>query len=260
MLKLISFNVNGLRAILKKDFLRDFANLDADIFALQETKLQAEQLPNDLIANYHAYWFYSTVKKGYSGTAVFSKQEPLNVGYGIGDEQIDGEGRVITLEFPKFYFVTAYVPNAQDGLKRLDFRLNFEAKFRAYLQKLASKKPLVMCGDLNVAHNEIDLANPDSNHQNPGFSDAERAAFTDLLNAGFIDTFRYFYPEQAEAYSWWSYRTRARERNIGWRIDYFIASNSLEKALVSASIHSEIYGSDHCPVELVLDESKLLLS
>lgn len=257
MLKLISFNVNGLRAILKKDFLRDFEALDADIFALQETKLQPEQIKSDFMPNYHAYWSYSTVKKGYSGTAVFTKAEPLNVSYGIGDVAIDSEGRVITLEYPQFYFVTAYVPNAQDGLKRLDFRLDFEAKFKAYLKALDQKKPVVMCGDLNVAHNEIDLANPDTNHQNPGFSDAERAAFTELLQAGFIDTYRYFYPDQTAAYSWWSYRTRARERNVGWRIDYFVVSERMTKALQAASIHNEIYGSDHCPVEIVLDLSKL---
>lgn len=257
MLKLISFNVNGLRAILKKDFLHDFLELDADIFALQETKLQAEQLKSEIIPNYHAYWSYSTAKKGYSGTSIFAKEEPLNVFYGIGDEQIDSEGRVITLEYAKFYFVTAYVPNAQDGLKRLPFRLFFESKFKDYLKSLDAHKPVIMCGDLNVAHNEIDLANPDSNHNNPGFSDAERQAFSDLLQAGFVDSYRYFYPEKKEIYSWWSYRTRARERNIGWRIDYFIVSERMTGALISATIHNEIYGSDHCPVELVIDESKL---
>ncbi|KXB38891.1 exodeoxyribonuclease III [Amygdalobacter nucleatus] len=257
MLKLISFNVNGLRAILKKDFLRDFQSLDADIFAIQETKLQANQLPEDLIPNYHAYWFYSTVKKGYSGTAVFSKTEPLSIKYGIDDLAIDGEGRVLTLEYPTFYFVTAYVPNAQAGLKRIDFRLEFEAKFRQYLHTLDAKKPVLACGDLNVAHNEIDLANPEDNHENPGFSDAERGAFDELLQSGFIDTFRYFYPDLQDAYSWWSYRTRARERNVGWRIDYFLASKRIDTALQSATIHNEIMGSDHCPVELVLDEMKL---
>lgn len=257
ILKLISFNVNGLRAIVKKSFEQDFAALDADIFALQETKLQAEHQQFAFAAERYQYFNYSQAKKGYSGTAVFSKQAPLNVFYGIGQEEHDQEGRVITLEYEHFYFVTVYTPNAQDGLKRLDYRLLFEEAFLNYLQTLDTKKPLILCGDLNVAHEEIDLANPASNHKSPGFSDEERAAFSRLLAAGFADTFRTLHPEAREAYTWWSYRTRARERNIGWRIDYFVVSERLLPAVKAADILADIEGSDHCPVELILDDDKL---
>lgn len=254
MLKFVSFNVNGLRAIWKKNFPADFAALQADVFALQETKLQAGQMSDQPFPDYQAYWHYSTVKKGYSGTAVFSKLPVLKVRYGIGDEAVDAEGRVLTLEFPQFFFVTAYVPNSQDGLKRLPFRLNFEEKFADYLQSLDVEKPVIVCGDLNVAHEEIDLANPDSNHFNPGFSDEERSAFSQLLARGFVDTFRLLAPQE-KCYSWWSYRTRARERNIGWRIDYFLVSERLVPAVKGAKILSDIMGSDHCPIELDLDET-----
>ena len=251
MLKLISWNVNGLRACCDKGFREEFARLDADFFCLQETKMQAGQL--DLqFEGYQSYWNYAE-KKGYSGTAIFTRHQPLSVAYGIGVEEHDHEGRVITLEMEQFYLITVYVPNSQDGLKRLDYRMTWEDAFLAYLQQLEEKKPVVVCGDLNVAHQEIDLKNPKSNRKNAGFTDEERAKFTQWLNAGFTDTFRYFYPEQKEIYSWWSYRFKAREKNAGWRIDYFVTSTSLNNKLVDAKIHTDVYGSDHCPVELVLD-------
>ena len=249
-MKFISWNVNGIRACLEKGFEESFAGLDADIFCLQETKCQAGQTELSL-PGYHQYWNYAR-KKGYSGTAVFAKQEPLQVTCGIGMEEHDLEGRVITLEYPDFYFVTVYTPNAQEGLKRLDYRMRWEADFLAYLKKLEQTHPVIFCGDLNVAHKEIDLKNPKTNRKNPGFTDEERACFSRLLESGFIDTFRYFYPDMEGIYSWWSYRFRAREKNAGWRIDYFLVSQALEQRLVSAGIHTEIYGSDHCPVELVI--------
>ena len=251
MLKLISWNVNGLRACCDKGFREEFARLDADFFCLQETKMQAGQL--DLqFEGYQSFWNYAE-KKGYSGTAIFTRHQPLSVAYGIGVEEHDHEGRVITLEMEYFYLITVYVPNSQDGLKRLDYRMTWEDAFLAYLQKLEEKKPVVVCGDLNVAHQEIDLKNPKSNRKNAGFTDEERAKFTQWLNAGFTDTFRYFYPEQKDIYSWWSYRFKAREKNAGWRIDYFVTSASLNEKLVDAKIHTDVYGSDHCPVELILD-------
>jgi len=249
-LKLISWNVNGLRACLGKGFEEVFKELDADVFCLQETKLQADQIPF-FPEGYHAYWNHAK-KKGYSGTAIFSKKEPLSVAYGIGYPEVDDEGRVITLEFENFYMVTVYVPNSQEELKRLDFRQSFEAAFLTYLKKLEESKPVIYCGDLNVAHKEIDLKNPQSNHHNAGFSDEERACFQNVLDAGFIDTFRYFYPDMKDIYSWWSYRFQARSRNAGWRIDYFLVSEALKDRLVDAKIHTEITGSDHCPVELDL--------
>jgi exodeoxyribonuclease-3 len=250
MKKLISWNVNGLRAVLGKNFYEAVAALDPDVLCLQETKLQEGQVTLEL-PQYHAYWNYAD-KKGYSGTLVLTKEEPLAVTYGIGIDEHDHEGRVITCEFPEEYLVCCYTPNAQDGLKRLDYRMRFEDDFRAYLSRLAEKKPVILCGDLNVAHEEIDLKNPSANRQNAGFSDEERGKFSELLAAGFTDTFRYFYPDLRDAYSWWSYRMRARERNAGWRIDYFVVSDSLKDRLVSAAIHQEIFGSDHCPVELVI--------
>ena len=251
MFKLISWNVNGLRACCDKGFREEFARLDADFFCLQETKMQAGQL--DLqFEGYQSYWNYAE-KKGYSGTAIFTRHQPLSVTYGIGVEEHDHEGRVITLEMENFYLITVYVPNSQDGLRRLDYRMTWEDDFLAYLKKLEEKKPVVVCGDLNVAHQEIDLKNPKSNRKNAGFTDEERAKFTQWLNAGFTDTFRYFYPNQKDIYSWWSYRFKAREKNAGWRIDYFVTSASLNDKLVDAKIHTDVYGSDHCPVELTLD-------
>ena len=249
--KLISWNVNGLRACLDKDFMGSFTALDADIFCLQETKLQAGQLSLEL-PGYHAYWNYAE-KKGYSGTAVFTKEEPLSVSYGLGIEEHDHEGRVITLDFPDFTLVNVYTPNSQDELKRLPYRMQWEDDFRAYLLGLCASRPVVVCGDMNVAHEEIDLKNPKTNRKNAGFSDEEREKMTELLAAGFTDTFRYFYPDTTGAYSWWSYRFHAREKNAGWRIDYFLTSRPLQKKLLSAGIHPEIFGSDHCPVELCLD-------
>lgn len=249
-MKFISWNVNGIRACLTKGFMDFFNNEDADIFCLQETKVQAGQVELDL-KGYHQYWNYAE-KKGYSGTAVFTKQEPLSVRYGLGIEEHDKEGRVITLEFSDFYFITVYTPNSKTELERLDYRMVWEDEFRNYMKKLEEKKPVVVCGDLNVAHKEIDLKNPKPNRGNAGFTDEERAKFTELMNAGFIDTFRYFYPEQEGIYSWWSYRFKAREKNAGWRIDYFLTSASMKDRLVSAKIHTEILGSDHCPVELVI--------
>ncbi len=248
--KCISWNVNGLRAVMNKGFMESFMSLDADIFCLQETKLQEGQIALDL-PGYQQYWNYAE-KKGYSGTAVFTRLEPLSVSYGIGIPEHDREGRVITLEFEEFWFVTVYTPNSQDGLKRLDYRCRWEDDFRAYLKGLEKTKPVIFCGDLNVAHEEIDLKNPKTNHKNAGFTDEERGKITELLNDGFLDTFRYFYPDLAGVYSWWSYRFRAREKNAGWRIDYFIVSEALKERLEDAKIHTEIFGSDHCPVELIL--------
>lgn len=249
-MKLISWNVNGLRACCEKGFRESFAALDADVFCLQETKMQAGQL--DLsFEGYESYWNYAE-KKGYSGTAVFTRQHPLSVTYGLGIEEHDREGRVITLEFEAFFLVTVYTPNSQDGLRRLDYRMRWEDDFRKYLLQLDTKKPVLVCGDLNVAHREIDLKNPKTNRRNAGFTDEERERFSVLLDAGFVDTFRHFYPDATDRYSWWSYRFRAREKNAGWRIDYFLASERLRDALTGAAIHNEIYGSDHCPVELTV--------
>ena len=249
-MKFISWNVNGLRAVVGKGFAEIFASLDADFFCLQETKMQAGQL--DLAFDgYESYWNYAD-KKGYSGTAIFTKHTPLSVTYGLGIDEHDHEGRVITLEMPDFYLVTCYTPNSQDGLRRLDYRMTWEDDFRAYLLALDAKKPVIVCGDLNVAHREIDLKNPKTNRKNAGFTDEEREKMTTLLDAGFTDSFRHFFPDLTDAYSWWSYRFRAREKNAGWRIDYFLVSNRLADKMQSASIHNEIYGSDHCPVELVL--------
>lgn len=247
-LKYISWNVNGLRACLKKGFMDAFQSLDADCFCLQETKLQPHQIELDL-PGYHQYW-NSAVKKGYSGTVLFTKKEPLSVTYGLGIEEHDQEGRLITADFGSHYLITCYTPNSQRGLARLDYRMAWETEMLEYLKKLSSEKPVILCGDLNVAHQEIDLANPASNHKNAGFSDEERGKMTDLLSAGFTDSFRFLYPDKKEAYSWWSYFAKSRERNIGWRIDYFIVSNDLQKHIQDASIHPEILGSDHCPVEL----------
>ena len=250
-MKFISWNVNGLRACCDKGFRDIFQQLDADFFCLQETKMQAGQL--DLqFEGYTSYWNYAE-KKGYSGTAIFSRQEPLSVAYGIGIAEHDTEGRVITLEFADFYMVTVYTPNAQDGLKRLDYRMQWEDDFRAYLQALDAKKPVIVCGDLNVAHKEIDLKNPKGNKKNPGFTDEERGKFDTLIGAGFVDTFRHFYPELEGAYSWWSYRFHAREKNVGWRIDYFLTSERLREKLTGAKIHADVLGSDHCPVEVTLE-------
>lgn len=250
-MKYISWNVNGLRACEGKGFRDIFNELDADFFCLQETKLQEGQI--DLqFPGYESYWDYAE-KKGYSGTAIFTRHKPLSVARGLGIDAHDHEGRAITLEFEQFYLVTAYVPNSQDGLRRLDYRMTWEDDFRAYLKSLDERKPVVVCGDLNVAHQEIDLKNPKSNRRNAGFTDEEREKFSLLLEAGFTDTFRYFYPDKEEIYSWWSYRFKAREKNAGWRIDYFLASNRLQPQLRSAAIHTEIFGSDHCPVEVDID-------
>ena len=251
MLKLISWNVNGLRACCDKGFREEFARLDADFFCLQETKMQAGQLDLQFMG-YQSYWNYAD-KKGYSGTAIYTRHQPLSVTYGIGVDEHDHEGRVITLEMEQFYLITVYVPNSQDGLRRLDYRMKWEDDFLAYLKKLEEKKPVVVCGDLNVAHQEIDLKNPKTNRRNAGFTDEERAKFTHWLDAGFTDTFRHFYPDQKDIYSWWSYRFKAREKNAGWRIDYFVTSSSLDAKLVDAKIHTDVLGSDHCPVELLLD-------
>ena len=247
-MKMVSWNVNGLRACVTKGFVDIFNKLDADIFCLQETKLQEGQIDLPL-EGYYQYWNYAE-KKGYSGTAIFTKKEPLAVTNGIGIDEHNTEGRVITLEFEDFFFVTCYTPNSQNELKRLDYRMKWEDDFREYLLRLNKKKPVILCGDLNVAHNEIDLKNPKRNRKNAGFSDEERAKFTELLEAGFVDTFRYFYPDQEGIYSWWSYRFSARAKNAGWRIDYFCVSESLKDRLVDAKIHTEVMGSDHCPVEL----------
>ena len=249
-MKLISWNVNGIRACMEKGFLDFFREADADIFCLQETKVQEGQVALEL-SGYHQYWNYAE-KKGYSGTALFTKKEPLNVSYGIGIEEHDHEGRVITAEFEDLYVITVYTPNSQDELRRLDYRMQWEEAFLAYLKRLEEKKPVVFCGDLNVAHKEIDLKNPKTNRHNAGFTDIERGCFDRLMENGFIDTFRYFYPDQRDIYSWWSYRFRAREKNAGWRIDYFVTSQILKDRLLNASIHTQVTGSDHCPVELVL--------
>lgn len=248
-MKLISWNVNGLRACEGKGFSEIFKNLDADFFCLQETKMQEGQL--DLkFDGYNSYWNYAD-KKGYSGTAIFTRHKPLNVSYGLGIDKHDHEGRAITLEMDEFFLVTVYTPNSQDGLKRLDYRMEWEEDFRAYIVELDKKKPVIICGDLNVAHEEIDLKNPKSNRRNAGFTDEEREKFTSLLNCGFIDTFRSLYPEQI-TYSWWSYRFQSRQKNAGWRIDYFVTSERLAGSIADAKIHTDIMGSDHCPVELLL--------
>lgn len=249
-MKLVSWNVNGLRACVGKGFEDAFRRLDADVFCLQETKLQAGQIDLDL-PGYHAYWNYAE-KKGYSGTAVFSRAEPLRVTCGIGVPEHDHEGRVITAEYADFYLVCVYVPNSQRELTRLDYRQRWEEAFLAYVLALEAEKPVIWCGDLNVAHREIDLKNPSANRRNAGFTDEERACFTRALDSGYIDTFRYFYPDVTGVYSWWSYMFHARENNAGWRIDYFVASEKLRDRLLSAAIHGDIYGSDHCPVELVI--------
>ena len=250
-MKFISWNVNGLRAVFGKGFPDIIKELDADFVCLQETKMQAGQLDAEL-PTYTSYWNFAE-KKGYSGTAIYTRHEPLSVAYGIDIPEHDTEGRVITLEYPDFYLVTVYVPNSQDDLRRLGYRVTWEDAFRAYLKGLDEKKPVIVCGDLNVAHKEIDLKNPKSNRKNAGFTDEERGKFQELLDVGFVDTFRHFYPDQRDIYSWWSYRFKARERNSGWRIDYFVTSERLVPRLTSAKIHTEIYGSDHCPVELVID-------
>ena len=250
-MRMISWNVNGLRAAVGKGFLEYFKEADADIFSLQETKLQVGQIELDL-EGYHQYWNYAE-KKGYSGVAVFTKKEPLCVTYGIGVEEHDHEGRVITLEFEDFYHVTVYTPNSQAENARLDYRMEWEDAFRAYVKGLDEKKPVIICGDLNVAHNEIDLKNPKTNRRSAGFTDEERGKFTELLEAGFVDSFRHFYPDMEGIYSWWSYRFKAREKNAGWRIDYYVTSESLREKLVDAKIHTQIMGSDHCPVELEID-------
>ena len=247
-MKFISWNVNGIRACLKKGFEEYFQEANADIFCIQETKCQEGQVELTL-PGYHQYW-NSAVRKGYSGTAIFAKREPLSVSYGIGIEEHDQEGRVITLEYEDFYFVTVYTPNSQNELARLSYRMDWERDFLEYLTKLEERKPVVWCGDLYVAHQEIDLKNPKTNRKNAGFTDEERACFTKVLESGFIDTFRYFYPDQEGIYSWWSYRFRAREKNAGWRIDYFLVSSSLREKMVDAKIHTQVLGSDHCPVEL----------
>ena len=250
-MKFISWNVNGLRAVAGKNFTEVFDSLNADFFCLQETKMQEGQFDIDFLG-YQSFWNYAD-KKGYSGTAIFTKHLPMSVRYGIGIEEHDHEGRVITLEYERFFLVCCYTPNSQDGLRRLDYRMKWEDDFRLYLLKLDQQKPVVLCGDLNVAHEEIDLKNPKSNRKNAGFTDEEREKMTTLLQSGFIDTFRYFYPTLEGAYSWWSYRFHAREKNAGWRIDYFIVSERLKGNLQSASIHTEVLGSDHCPVEVVID-------
>lgn len=249
-MKLISWNVNGLRACVTKGFLDYFKEVDADIFCIQESKLQEGQIDLEL-EGYHQYWNYAE-KKGYSGTAIFTKKEPLSVAYGINIEDHDKEGRVITLEFDDFYMITVYTPNSQQELARLEYRMKWEDDFRDYLKSLEEKKPIIVCGDLNVAHKEIDLKNPGSNRKNAGFTDEERGKFAELMDAGFIDTYRYFNPDKEGMYSWWSYRFNARKNNAGWRIDYFCVSNSLKDRLISANIHTEVLGSDHCPVELVI--------
>lgn len=250
-MKLISWNVNGIRACHGKNFMEFFNEIDADIFCIQESKMQEGQLVLEL-PGYHQYWNYA-VKKGYSGTAIYTKQEPISVVNGLGIEEHDQEGRIITLEFEKFYMITVYTPNAQNELARIDYRMSWDDAFREHVDKLQQTKPVVLCGDLNVAHNEIDLKNPKTNRRSAGFSDEERGKFTELLGAGFIDTFRYFYPDLEHAYSWWSYRGQARARNTGWRIDYFCVSEALKDNLTGAKIHADVLGSDHCPVELTMD-------
>lgn len=251
MKKFISWNVNGLRACVTKGFLDFFKEVNADVFCLQETKLQEGQIDLQL-DGYHMYWNYAE-KKGYSGTALFTKEEPISVAYGLGIDEHDKEGRVITAEFEDYYLVTCYTPNSKNELLRLDYRMVWEDAFREYLKTLEKTKPVIVCGDLNVAHKEIDLKNPKTNRRNAGFTDEERGKMTELLDSGFTDTYRYFYPDKEGVYSWWSYRFKAREKNAGWRIDYFLASKALDPRLVSADIHTEVFGSDHCPVELVID-------
>ena len=250
-MKFISWNVNGLRAVMGKNFMEAFASLNADFFCLQETKLQAGQIQLEL-PSYHQFWNYAE-KKGYSGTAIFAKHEPICASYGIGTPEHDTEGRVITLEYEKFFLVTVYTPNSQDELRRLEYRMKWEDDFRAYLKTLAQKKGVIVCGDMNVAHEEIDIKNPKTNRHNAGFTDEERGKMTELLSSGFTDSFRHFYPDTAEVYSWWSYRFHARERNTGWRIDYFLVSDSIKDKMAGAKIHTEIMGSDHCPVELDME-------
>lgn len=250
-MKLISWNVNGLRAVINKGFMDFFKQIDADIFCIQETKMQEGQI--GLILDGYYQYFNSAIKKGYSGTAVFTKEKPLNVTYGIGIEEHDQEGRIITAEYEKFYLVNCYTPNSKRELERLEYRKIWENEIRKYLKKLEETKPVIYCGDLNVAHEEIDLKNPKTNHYSAGFTDEERNKMTELLNAGFIDSFRYLYPEKENAYTWWSYMMKAREKNVGWRIDYFITSNSLKEKIEDSKIHSEVMGSDHCPIELDIE-------
>lgn len=252
MKKLISWNVNGLRACMEKGFPDFFKDVDADIFCLQETKLQEGQI-NMNLPGYYQYWNYAE-KKGYSGTAIFTKEEPLSVSYGMGIEKHDHEGRIITLEFLNFYMITVYTPNSQEELKRLNYRMEWEDDFHTYLKKLEKNKPVIVCGDMNVAHKEIDLKNPKTNRKNAGFTDEERNKFSILLDAGFTDTFRHFYPDLEGAYSWWSYRFKAREKNAGWRIDYFLVSNKLNNSLKDALIYKDIFGSDHCPIGLLIED------
>ncbi len=249
-MKLISWNVNGLRACQTKGFSETFKQLDADFFCLQETKMQKGQLDLEF-DGYESYWNYAE-KKGYSGTAIYSRHTPISISYGLGIEEHDHEGRVITLEMQDFYLITVYVPNSQDGLRRLDYRMQWEDAFRSYIKELDKRKPVIVCGDMNVAHKEIDLKNPKTNSKNAGFTDEERGKMSELLDSGFTDTFRFFHPDLEGAYSWWSYRFHAREKNAGWRIDYFIVSNRLAERLEGAEIHNEIFGSDHCPVEITL--------
>lgn len=250
-MRFISWNVNGLRAVMGKNFMEEFTKLDADFFCLQETKLQEGQIEMEL-PGYHQYWNYAE-KKGYSGTAVFAKQEPVSVSYGLDIPEHDHEGRVIAMEYADFYLVTVYTPNSQDELKRLDYRMEWEDAFRAYLKELSAKKGVIVCGDMNVAHKEIDLKNPKTNRHNAGFTDEERGKMTELLDSGFVDSFRYFYPDAEGIYSWWSYRFQARQKNSGWRIDYFLVSENMKERMAGATIHTEIFGSDHCPVELTLN-------
>ena len=250
-MKAVSWNVNGLRAVAGKNFYEEFKKLDADFFCLQETKLQEGQIELDL-PGYYQYWNYAD-KKGYSGTAIFAKKEPLAVTTGMGIDEHDHEGRVITLEYENYYFITVYTPNSKTELERLDYRCRWEDDFRAYLLSLKEKKPVIFCGDLNVAHEEIDLKNPKTNHHNAGFTDEERGKMTELLASGFTDSFRYLYPDKADIYSWWSYRFKAREKNAGWRIDYFLVSDDIKDKITEAVIHTEIFGSDHCPVEIGID-------
>ncbi|AUI70767.1 exodeoxyribonuclease III [Companilactobacillus alimentarius] len=249
-MKLISWNVNGLRAVVRKDFSEIFQNLNADIFSIQETKLQEGQIDLSL-PGYHQYFFYAK-KKGYSGTAVFTKKEPLNIKYGLGIDEFDDEGRTLTLEFPDFYLINSYTPNSQPKLKRLEYRMRYDDALRDYMKKLSVDKPVVLCGDLNVAHEEIDLKNDKTNHKNPGFSDEERNKFTELLNSGFIDSFRTLHPDEVK-YSWWSYRFNARKNNAGWRIDYFVVSDNGKNLISNSNILTDVYGSDHCPIELDLN-------
>jgi exodeoxyribonuclease-3 len=252
-MKFVSWNVNGLRACINKGFLDYFNKINADIFAIQESKLQKGQIDLHL-EGYYQYWNYAE-RKGYSGTAIFTKKEPISVSYGIGIEEHDKEGRVITLEYEDFYFITVYTPNSKENLARLDYRMVWEDEFRNFLKNLEKKKPLIICGDLNVAHNEIDLKNPNSNRKNAGFTNEERGKFTELLNSGFIDTFRYLYPDKEGVYSWWSYRFNARKNNSGWRIDYFLVSEALKDRIIDSQIHTEVLGSDHCPVVLEIKDN-----